>query len=327
MAPTAAALALARAYCEAALIVTRTADELSRQIAAPKLVVSTCPASPSCGSARAEAAERRPARSRHRSAHQPRTRRPRRRRRGYRHRAPAMAPGPACTPSRSAMTSPCRLQPGFAARHGPFTDEIIAAMPLILEDDDLWTIWLRAAGSPGAPGPAGSGFDDAAVAIEAAASGLGVALIRRAHGMRRRRAAVWCAYPTPRRTPGARAQLVWRADSPKIAAIRRFADWMLDECRDLTRKSHRGPTPQRTNAPSAFGIPPGGGELRTDQGRLGRGWAFQRPHAAAPEGPRSDQFSLDDGRASSGPAVAIGRCGDRRRSSRATTVARGVGPA
>jgi LysR family glycine cleavage system transcriptional activator len=246
MAPTAAALALARAYCEAALIVTRTADELSRQIAAPKLVVSTLPSfaklwfSPRLKRLSDALPE---------VAIDLRTSRDLADLDGdgvdiaIRTGSGAWAGLHAEPLYDDVAFAAC--SPDFAARHGPFTDEIIAAMPLILEDDDLWTIWLRAAGVPGRPARPGPVFDDAAVAIEAAASGLGVALIRRAHWDAASEGGRLVRISDTEAHTGRSCQLVWRADSPKIAAIRHFADWMLDECRDLTPQEPSWPAPTR----------------------------------------------------------------------------------
>ncbi len=233
MAPTAAALALARAYCEAALIVTRTADELSRQIAAPKLVVSTLP---SFAKLWFSSRLKRLSDALPEISIDLRT---------SRELADLDGDGvdiairtgdgpwaglhaePFCDDVAFAACSP-----DFAARHGPFTDDTIASLPLILEDDDLWPSWFRAAGVAPRPARPGPVFDDAAVVIEAAASGLGVALIRRAHWHAAQDAGRLVRISDTEARTGRPCQLVWRADSPKIAAIRRFADWMLDECRE-----------------------------------------------------------------------------------------------
>ena len=119
--------------------------------------------------------------------------------------------------------------PEFLARHGPLDDAAIARSALILEDIDLWTGWFAAAGAP-APSPLrGLAFDDAALVIEAACAGLGVALVRRLHADEALEAGRLVRIsPTEIKTPY-RCYLVWRDNNPRVAAIRRFADWILAE--------------------------------------------------------------------------------------------------
>ena len=120
--------------------------------------------------------------------------------------------------------------PEFLARHGPVTDRTIAELPLILEDTHLWPAWFSAA-AVAPPRPIrGLAFDDASMVVEAAAAGLGIALVRRLH--------VDTALETGRLVRLSETQvttpfscyLVWRDDSPRIGAIRQFADWLLEEC-------------------------------------------------------------------------------------------------
>ena len=123
--------------------------------------------------------------------------------------------------------------PEFLARQGGHNsgdEERIARGPLILEDVNLWPAWFEAAGIS-APVPLrGQVFDDSALCVEAAAAGLGIALVRRLHAQE--------ALASGRlvRMSGARVKdpyscyLVWRDDSPRIGAIRRFSDWVLTEC-------------------------------------------------------------------------------------------------
>jgi LysR family glycine cleavage system transcriptional activator len=66
--------------------------------------------------------------------------------------------------------------------------------------------------------------------IEAAAAGLGVALARRFQADDALTSGrLLRISPTQIWTPFA-CYLVWRPDSPRIAIIRRFADWLLGEC-------------------------------------------------------------------------------------------------
>lgn len=120
--------------------------------------------------------------------------------------------------------------PDFVARHGLVTDGRMRDVPLILEDSQLWPAWFAAA-RQSAPTPLrGLAFDDAGMVVDAAAAGLGVALVRRIHAEafldagRLVKVGQTCV-----KTPFS-CYLAWRPDSPRIALIRRFADWLLDEC-------------------------------------------------------------------------------------------------
>lgn len=120
--------------------------------------------------------------------------------------------------------------PDFVARHGHIADSRIRDLPLILEDTPLWQTWFETARQP-APQPLrGLAFDDAAMVVEAAAAGLGIALVRRIHADAYLESGrLVRVSETTMKTPFS-CYLVWRDDSPRILAIRRFADWLLGEC-------------------------------------------------------------------------------------------------
>jgi LysR family glycine cleavage system transcriptional activator len=119
--------------------------------------------------------------------------------------------------------------PEFLARHAPLDDAGIARASLILEDTDLWSSWFAAAGVARPTPLRGLAFDDAAMVIEAASAGLGVALVRRLHADEALEAGRLVRIsPTEVKTPY-RCYLVWRDDNPRVAQIRRFADWILAE--------------------------------------------------------------------------------------------------
>lgn len=231
MAPSPAALTLARAYAEAALIVDRAHADLSAETEGLRLVLSTLPSvaklwiSPRLARLHQAmpgiAVEVRTSRDlanletdgvdiamRFGSGDWPRLH---------------------VEPLFDEVAFPV-ASPEFAARHPIVDDGCIARLPLILEDTPLWEGWFKAAGAP-APSPLrGLSFDDASMVVEAAAAGLGVGLVRRLHAdhfletgrlVRLSQTAV--------RTPFS-CYLVWRPDSPRIAEIRRFADWLLSEC-------------------------------------------------------------------------------------------------
>lgn len=120
--------------------------------------------------------------------------------------------------------------PDFIARHGPVNDSRLSDLPLILEEPSLWTAWFAGARQAPPHPLRGLHFDDAAMVVEAAAAGLGVALVRRLHADAFLEAGRLVRVShTALRTPQS-CCLVWRKDNPRIAAIRRFADWMLAEC-------------------------------------------------------------------------------------------------
>ena len=119
--------------------------------------------------------------------------------------------------------------PEFLARHAPTDDAAIARGVLILEDIDLWTSWFTAAGVARPSPLRGLAFDDAAMVIEAASAGLGVALVRRLHAEEALEAGRLVRISATEVKTPYRCYLVWRDDSPRVAQIRRFADWILAE--------------------------------------------------------------------------------------------------
>jgi len=122
--------------------------------------------------------------------------------------------------------------PEFLARHHAHncTDECIGRGPVILEDVNLWPAWFEAAGLP-APSPLrGQVFDDSALCVEAAAAGLGIALVRRLHAQEALAAGRLVRMSNIRVKDPYSCYLVWRDDNPRIDAIRRFSDWVLAEC-------------------------------------------------------------------------------------------------
>ncbi|HWA60222.1 MAG TPA: LysR substrate-binding domain-containing protein [Caulobacteraceae bacterium] len=120
--------------------------------------------------------------------------------------------------------------PDFVARHGAFGDARLRDLPLILEDTPLWETWFATARVEPPRPLRGLAFDDAAMVVEAAAAGLGVALVRRIHAEAYLESGrLVRVSDTTMKTPQS-CYLVWRDDSPRILAIRRFADWLLREC-------------------------------------------------------------------------------------------------
>ncbi len=119
--------------------------------------------------------------------------------------------------------------PEFLVRMGTVDDGAIARSSLILEDIDLWTSWFTAAGVARPSPLRGLAFDDAALVIEAASAGLGVALVRRLHAEEALEAGRLVRISATEVKTPYRCYLVWRDDNPRVAQIRRFADWILAE--------------------------------------------------------------------------------------------------
>lgn len=122
--------------------------------------------------------------------------------------------------------------PEFMARHFPAgcADADIARGPLILEDVNLWPAWFEAAGAKPPVPLRGQVFDDSALCVEAAAAGLGIALVRRLHAQEALDAARLVRMSSVRVRDPYSCYLVWREDSPRVEAIRRFSEWVLAEC-------------------------------------------------------------------------------------------------
>jgi LysR family glycine cleavage system transcriptional activator len=120
--------------------------------------------------------------------------------------------------------------PDFLERHAGLDDAAIAKVPLIREDVDLWPAWFDAAQINPPQHLSGPAFDDSAMTVEAAADGLGVALVRRLHAQAALEAGRLVRISAVQVKDPYSCYLVWRDDNPRIGAIRRFADWVLAEC-------------------------------------------------------------------------------------------------
>ena len=120
--------------------------------------------------------------------------------------------------------------PEFLLRHKAQVEAGLAGLPLIQEDVDLWPTWFAAAGLRIPPPCSGPMFDDSSLTVDAAAAGLGLASSRRLHAQEALAAGrLVRVSPVAVRDPYS-CYLVWREDNPRIASIRRFADWVLAEC-------------------------------------------------------------------------------------------------
>jgi LysR family glycine cleavage system transcriptional activator len=122
--------------------------------------------------------------------------------------------------------------PDFLARwySHAYTDECIGRGPLILEDVNLWPAWFETAGVQPPSPLRGQVFDDSSLCVEAAAAGLGIALVRRLHAQEALASGRLVRMSNIRVKDPYSCYLVWRDDSPRIEAIRRFSDWVMAEC-------------------------------------------------------------------------------------------------
>lgn len=120
--------------------------------------------------------------------------------------------------------------PEFLERHQTLIENDLAEAPLIIEDVDLWPSWFAAVGVRAPTSRRGPAFDDSALVVEAAAAGLGVALVRRLHAQEALAAGRLVRISSVQVKDPYSCYLVWRDDNPRIAAIRRFSDWVLAEC-------------------------------------------------------------------------------------------------
>jgi len=229
MEPTLAALALAKAYREAAHIVQRATDDLRSREGEATLVLSTVPSI---------AKWLGPRLNRMREALPDITVDVR----TSRHLANletdgvdvALRIGQGAWPG---LTSELLIEefvfpvcsPEFLERHPDLNERTLASAPLIREDIDLWPAWCAAAGlAPPSP-IRGPEFDDSALTVEAAVAGLGVALVRRLHAHDALAAGKLVKVSASRMKDPYGCYLVWRDDNPRIEAIRRFCDWVLAE--------------------------------------------------------------------------------------------------
>jgi LysR family glycine cleavage system transcriptional activator len=122
--------------------------------------------------------------------------------------------------------------PDFLERHRdhPGTEQWIATAPLILEDVNLWPAWFEAAGVRPPHPVRGPVYDDSSLTVEAASAGLGVALVRGLHAQEALDAGRLVRVSPVRVKDPYACYLVWRDGNPRIGAIRRFSDWALAEC-------------------------------------------------------------------------------------------------
>jgi LysR family glycine cleavage system transcriptional activator len=119
--------------------------------------------------------------------------------------------------------------PAFIERHRLRTPADLLGAQLLLEHDTSWTPWFEAAGVCLLNPLSGYIFDDAAVLLDAAMDGLGVALTRPplAQGaLKEGRLVRLFDLSVP---SGLSVDLVWKQSPKKDRDIGRFRDWMMGE--------------------------------------------------------------------------------------------------
>ncbi len=119
--------------------------------------------------------------------------------------------------------------PAFIARHRLETPADLLRARLLLEHDTSWTPWFEAAGVTLPPTVSGYIFDDAAVLLDAAMDGLGVALTRPPLAQAALNEGRLVRLFDVSVASGLSVDLVWRPNPTKAPAIDRFRGWMVDE--------------------------------------------------------------------------------------------------
>jgi LysR family glycine cleavage system transcriptional activator len=119
--------------------------------------------------------------------------------------------------------------PDFIARHQLETPADLLSARLLLEHDTSWTPWFEAAGVTLPPTVSGYIFDDAAVLLDAAMDGLGVALTRPPLAQGALKAGRLVRLFDLSVPSGLSVDLVWQRSPKKDRDIGRFRDWMLGE--------------------------------------------------------------------------------------------------
>ncbi len=119
--------------------------------------------------------------------------------------------------------------PAFLERHPLAAMEDLAHVPLLRHRRRAWSLWFRSAGLQIQEPDTGVVFDDSNMLVAAASGGLGVALVPSSL-LESELASGRLVRPFPI-SVGADwgYYVVWRPDSPKLAAIGRFHDWLKAE--------------------------------------------------------------------------------------------------
>ncbi len=122
--------------------------------------------------------------------------------------------------------------PGFMAGRESLLPAEIAAAPLILEAPLLWSLWFEAAGLPPFERAYEDGplLDDAALALDLARRGRGLALARHIHAADAvASGALVRVSDIEIRTPFS-CYAVWRRDHPHIRRVHYALEWLLEAC-------------------------------------------------------------------------------------------------
>jgi LysR family glycine cleavage system transcriptional activator len=116
--------------------------------------------------------------------------------------------------------------PAFVREHGPFErPEDLEGVPLLRSPLEPWRTWFAATGLDWAEPSEGSQFNDIGLMCDAAAAGMGVALVRLKLGAPWLGTARWCACLPPNPSPHAH-YLCWRTGAMDRWECAAFAEWL-----------------------------------------------------------------------------------------------------
>jgi LysR family glycine cleavage system transcriptional activator len=118
--------------------------------------------------------------------------------------------------------------PQFAQARGIRRVEDIVGAPLLHLRSRPWSIWLEKFGVEGSPASE-IWFDDSLLLMEAAAQGLGMALVVEGMVHEELQAGRLVRPLGETHAAGVDVYMVWRPDSPKLARIHALRDWLTDE--------------------------------------------------------------------------------------------------
>jgi LysR family transcriptional regulator, glycine cleavage system transcriptional activator len=116
--------------------------------------------------------------------------------------------------------------PDFLQRHPVNSVEALLKLPLLHHTDERWAAFAQSLGLP-APESRGPSFDDSTMIIEAAVRGHGVGLVPGRYALADLIDGRLVRPCEEEMHMHIGYFLVWRADSPKRAAIERFRDWFM----------------------------------------------------------------------------------------------------
>jgi LysR family glycine cleavage system transcriptional activator len=113
----------------------------------------------------------------------------------------------------------------------------LSGAALLEPSDPRWNRWLGGARRPAVPGPRGTIFDDAALVVDAAIEGQGVALVRSVLVGRLLKSGRLVRLMKPTSTPARPFFAVWARNSRKARLIGEFVEWLKAEVQASTAEA------------------------------------------------------------------------------------------